>query len=176
MSPAFLLALSPLAGLAVDAVACVLAYRLRPQRGLLSAEYVGLAAGAGSTALLFALLAPFLTGPRGEALGRAFLALASFAALGYCHFHFVNLGETARRIRLLRELKIAGGALSHAELVARYGAREVVERRLARLVGTGQIVRRGDRYYAAGSAVAAMAACMLRLKKLLLGRATEHGA
>ena len=24
--------------------------------------------------------------------------------LGYCYFHFVNLGETARRVRIVREL------------------------------------------------------------------------
>jgi hypothetical protein len=45
-----------------------------------------------------------------------------YFALSYCYFHFVNLGETARRIRMLRELYASHEGLTVGEILDRYNA------------------------------------------------------
>ena len=172
----YLLALSPIAGLAVNALSLVACCRFRPSFGLLRSEYIAFFVGA-----MFVLFMNVLVMQRepqpgiASFAGHGILNFLSYGALGYCHFHFVNLGETARRIRMLRELFAAGGALSHRDLLARYGAREIVEKRIARLINSGQVVVRGQRYYIGGSTVIGIARCMVGLKVLLLGRKSEHG-
>src|SRR6056300_1407260 len=54
----------------------------------------------------------------------------SYVCLGYCYFHFLNLGETARRIRLLRELYESPGGLSEAELLACYSGGDILSARM----------------------------------------------
>ena len=99
----------------------------------------------------------------------------TYAALGYCYFHFINLGETARRVRLMRELAEAGPAgLGKEELLSRYNARTMVEARFRRLLDNSQVVERNGRYYVGKPAVLWMARLVLLLKKLLLGRAGEN--
>jgi hypothetical protein len=172
----WLSALSPISGLALNATVQVASFRIRPSIGLLRSEYLGFAAGFACVAGIAgaAMVAPSGTGSPADAAFRALLSLCCYAALGYCHFHFVNLGETARRIRLLRELHEAGGALSHPDLVARYGAREIVERRIARLLGTGQVVLCEGRYHIRNPLVLTIARGMMALKMVLLKKGSEH--
>jgi hypothetical protein len=56
------------------------------------------------------------------------------------------MGETARRIRILRELVASDHSPTFEELVARYGAHEIVDRRLERLIGAGQVACVDGRY------------------------------
>lgn len=99
--------------------------------------------------------------------------IITYAALGYGYFHFVNLGETARRIRLLRELYDSEAGLSMSELLARYSSREVLNRRMDRLTGTGQIVRRNSRLYIGKQTVLYMAKIIVLMKLLFLGKRSE---
>ncbi len=62
----------------------------------------------------------------------------SLTVFSYGYYHFLNMCRTARRIRLLTELIEAGGQIAEAELMRRYPAREMVERRLFRLEESGQ--------------------------------------
>jgi hypothetical protein len=55
-------------------------------------------------------------------------------ALGYCFFHFINLGETACRIRILIELSESDYGLSRNEILERYDASYVVNVRLQRMI------------------------------------------
>lgn len=154
-------AASPVAGLVVNCAAQVLLCR-RSGR-LLKSVYRGFAAGAAACALACGFNAELLP------------ALTSYGALGYCYFHFLNLGETARRIRIVRELAEAGPAgLTREELLARYNARAMVETRFARLLNTSQVVESEGRLFVEKPAVLRMARIMLFLKKLLLGRSAER--
>lgn len=172
----WLSALSPALGLAVNVAVQVASFRARPAMGLLRSEYLGFAAGLAGVAAAEWAGWTLRTGaaPPVDAAFRALLSLGCYAALGYCHFHFVNLGETARRIRLLRELHDAGGALTRAELVARYGAREIVAKRVARLLGTGQVVLRKGRYHVGNPVVLTIARGTVAMKRILLGKGSEH--
>lgn len=172
MSPAYVIALAPLAALAANVAAQIAAFRLHRRGGLLRSELIGFAAGGAVLALVHASAAgPPL--PPGEA-GALFAAnLLCYGALGYGYFHFGNLGETARRVRIVRELLEAPGGLTLEQIVQRYDAREIFDRRLARLTGTGQIVLRDGRYFIASPVLAAMARGVLLLKLLFLGAGSE---
>lgn len=153
--------LAPVIGLGVNFAAQAI-YCRRSGR-LLKSVYRGFAAGAAACALACGLNSGLLP------------ALVTYGALGYCYFHFINLGETARRIRIVRELAEAGPAgLSAAELLARYNARMMVEARFARLLNNSQVVEKEGRYYVGKPAVLYMARILLFMKKALLGRTSER--
>jgi hypothetical protein len=99
--------------------------------------------------------------------------LMTYGALSYGYFHFLNLGETARRVRILREIVEANRPLSLAEILERYDAREVVRNRLERLTGKGQVLFRDGRYTVARETVLRMAQAVDWLKRLLLGRVEQ---
>lgn len=102
--------------------------------------------------------------------------LLCYGAFGYCYFHFINLGETARRIRLVRELYESPGGLSEAELLQRYNSREILAVRMARLLGSGQLVSRGGRYFTGKPAVLLMAKTITFLKLVIIGKKSEFDA
>lgn len=99
--------------------------------------------------------------------------IITYAALGYGYFHFVNLGETARRIRLLRELHDSEAGLSMSDLLARYSSHEVFNRRMDRLIGARQVVRRDSRLYIGKRTVLYMAKTIVLMKLLLFGKRSE---
>ena len=96
-----------------------------------------------------------------------------YAALGYCYFHFVNLGETARRIRILREIGEEDDGLSVDGLLKRYSARQIIEKRLARLLDNGQIVLKDNRYYIGNPVMLSISRIILFLKYFVLGKKSE---
>ncbi len=66
-------------------------------------------------------------------------------ALAYTYFHFFNMSETARRIRLLYEIYHSGSLT--AETINRlYRTSDVIHLRLKRLVDLKQLVFRGGYY------------------------------
>jgi hypothetical protein len=99
--------------------------------------------------------------------------IITYGALGYGYFHFVNLGETARRIRLLRELYDSEGGLSISDLLARYNSREVLNRRMDRLTVTRQVFRRNGRLYIGKRTVLYMAKILVLMKMLFIGKKSE---
>ena len=65
--------------------------------------------------------------------GRLYLALLHLALGGFL-FHFMTLPDRSVTLRIFVELRLApGGALSFAELTARYGVRTMIQSRLAQL-------------------------------------------
>ncbi len=124
---------------------------------------------AGAVAGLALLLLPGLPGP----LGLWAANLLIYGAFCYVYFHWNNMGETARRIRLLRELDAAPDGLSQAELLGRYPAREILERRLTRLIDGGQIVEREGRLALSGRLVLLTARLVALAKRIVLGRRSE---
>jgi hypothetical protein len=153
----------PLIALFVNAALTVAIFRLK-LLPLLKAVYAGFIAG------VLALFALELTA---GSLNCAVPDLFVYCALGYCHFHFINLGETARRIRILRELCENPGGLLREELMSRYNARGIVAARLARLAGNGQLVLKDGRYVSGGRAALAMARVLGFMKRALLRRSDD---
>lgn len=72
-------------------------------------------------------------------------SLVVYNALAYSYFHVFNMGETSRRIRVLSEI-CASKQLKASEISSVYGATEILDLRLERLLSMNQIKRSDDRY------------------------------
>lgn len=70
-----------------------------------------------------------------------------YSSLGYCYFHFINIGETGRRIRILSELYHSEKGLTYNEIVQRYNSKEIIEKRMNRLINNSQVINRDGIYY-----------------------------
>ena len=125
----------------------------------------------GGIFLLVALHLLLLPMPLLEQAAALVLNLLIYGSLGYGYFHFVNLGETARRIRILREFDIAGGSLTLTELKARYNASTILEVRLSRLLRKKQLREEGGNLFIALPQVLWMSQALVGLKRVYLKRA-----
>jgi hypothetical protein len=95
--------------------------------------YVTIIAVALATAPAAAFADRWLFGKPLDADGRLFLALL-YLALGGFLFHFMTLPDRSVTLRVFVELRSApDGALSFADLNARYGVRTMIDSRLAQL-------------------------------------------
>jgi hypothetical protein len=108
-----------------------------------------------------------------EFIGQITLSTISYVALGYGYFHFINLGETARRVRILTELWESDGGLSMSELLERYDASDIINVRLQRMIHNKQIVLENGRYYIGRPIMLYMAKVMVMMKVILLKRRGE---
>ncbi|MBU2489883.1 MAG: hypothetical protein KKA60_10885 [Proteobacteria bacterium] len=155
---------SPVAGLAVD-VAIQVAWH-RVQKKLLRSVAAGFACGLAATFFLDAwALAAWRAGDPWVLLANALI----FCALGYGYFHFINLGETARRIRILLEIRAAGGSLSQDRILDAYNARAMVRARLARLKGKRQVLWENGRLKARPSFLLVAVRVMALFRRVLFG-------
>jgi len=96
-----------------------------------------------------------------------------YACLSYNYFHFVNLGETARRIRIIREIYDSPNGLTKEEILQRYNAREILGLRMGRLLSKGQIHLKEGRYFINNPTMLAISNIIIFLKKAILGKVSE---
>lgn len=165
--------MTPVIGLVINASVQMLSFRFVAKLGLLKSEYIGFVAGLFSIFLIeFYILSTVLI-PVIEITALLITNLITYTALGFCYFSFVNLGETARRIRILRELYDSKAGLSMEELLQRYNAKEIIERRINRLVNNGQIIYKDGRYYIGSPVMLSMAKIIVMMKMLLLNKRSE---
>jgi hypothetical protein len=170
---------APVLGLLV----CVAAHILlsRHARGLRRDLAVAVAAGVGFAATATAAWAATDVSDPGSVLdawSSGIMWALTYLALTYAYiFGFFNLGESARRIRLLIELRAAGAqGLTLERLLAAYNAEMILDARLRRLLAAGQIVARGGRYHIQSRSMLRGARALVLLKRLYLGAPTEFEA
>jgi hypothetical protein len=101
--------------------------------------------------------------------------LIIYLSLSYCYFHFVNLAVTARRIRLLRDLNNSEDGMTMDEILLQYNSRDMVQNRIERLVNSGQVIYKNNRYYIGRPAMLWSARIILIMKQLVLGKKSEFG-
>lgn len=163
-----LLAAAPVLGLAVDFAAHTLAARVfsRPAPAILTGIALGFAATAVTTvAGLLQRDAAFL-----DAAALAVFNAVGFLALAYGYFNFVNLNMTSLRIRLLHEFLETDRGLSRSEVLGRYDARELIERRIARLTEQKHAEERDGRFYLRPTVLLPIASTLDLLKWIVLRR------
>lgn len=152
----------PSIAIAVNMAAQIASYQLRKEWGLLGSLLAGFGLG------LLVLIG--LTAVNLDGLDQVVANFVLYGGFGYVYFHFNNMGETARRVRLVRELDRVPEGLNMGELLARYAAREVIDRRIGRLLASGQIVERDGRLHLGNPSVLAMARMVGVAKRLVHGR------
>jgi len=167
------LGLVPFVALLACIVAHVLVSRALPElprhHGLVLGALAGLAALAG---LGWGLASQ---ADRTDRMGLGVAWTLTYMSLVYWYvFGFFNLGESARRIRLLVELRAAGErGLTRAEILAAYNARMIVDARLGRLLAGGQVVERDGRYFIGKPLMLCGAKALVLLKLVFLGAPSE---
>ncbi|QPJ65337.1 MAG: hypothetical protein G3M78_08010 [Candidatus Nitrohelix vancouverensis] len=165
--------LSPFIGLAVNLAVQVASYRLIARLALLQSLFVGCGAGWLGLGLFEGGLLT-ATDRDGISFAAQFVVNSTiYFLLAYNYFHFINMGETARRIRILRELHESENGLSQEEILERYNAQDMIRLRMQRLLNNGQIIQKGGRYYIANPTVLRIAQCVTWLKWIMLGKRSE---
>ena len=165
--------LSPLLGLTVNVVSQLLSSRYAKELGLLKSVLIGFFCGftvvIAIESAYFAVTELSLL----ELLGQLTLNSIIYGSLGYCYFHFINLGETARRVRIVRELFEFKNGLTMHELCQRYNSSEIINARLERMMRNKQIVNRGERYYIGKPVMLYIAKAIVLMKLVLLKKRGE---
>ena len=171
--PEIIQAFNPVIGLAVNVSIQVLSFRCWPGLGLLKSVFLGFGASllylVGSD---YFLLVESSSRPMDAFLLDLAANVITCGALGYCYFHFINLGETGRRIRIVRELLSADG-LTLQELLQLYNTSDMVEIRLARLLNNGQIAEREGKLIIKNQFLLRASQVMVLMKRIILGKTSE---
>ncbi len=98
------------------------------------------------------------------------LGVATYLALAFGFWAFLNLNITSMRIRILRELLRAGGSIALSDMPVLYTAPERLRRRLERLEKGGQIMCKDGRWLLSSWQVLAVARCIGALRTFILPR------
>ncbi|MBI5204835.1 MAG: hypothetical protein HZA11_07960 [Nitrospirae bacterium] len=173
MEASYLEVLSPVIGLVINVLFQVLGFRYIANIGLLKSIFLGFAVGLFSVITLEAYGFFTMAKSTQDFIALIIVNLVTYSALGYCYFHFLNLGETARRIRIVRELYDSEGGLSLEGILERYSARDIVQKRFERLLNNRQIIEKDGRYYIGSPVMLVMANIMVAMKLLFLGKESE---
>ncbi len=164
----FLHILSPILGLLSNSISQLFVCRYVAKCGLFKSVVVGFLCGISG--LFFIEAAYFINASVStlEMLCQIVVNLIAYTGLAYCYFNFINLGETARRIRIVRELFESQNGFSLEELLERYNASTIIDLRLQRMISKGQIVCRGGRYYIGKPLMLIIAKTIIVMKLILL--------
>ena len=164
---------SPIIGLGANLICQVCASRYTKGLGFLKSVYAGFAVGL----LISVFIGLYCLGqaslPLSDEVAYVFVNVVTYFALGFGYFTFVNLGQTGRRIRISRELYESKNGLSAEEMLKRYSAKDIIEKRIKRLIGTGQIIYKGGRYYIGSPVMLFMARTIVAMKLIVLGKRSE---
>ncbi|MBI5042547.1 MAG: hypothetical protein HZC10_01655 [Nitrospirae bacterium] len=169
----YLQVLNPVLGLMINVIVQVICSRFIQRLGLLKTVFLGFFVGMLSV-LMIELYIFFATSAHFTDFFMMFAAnFIAYASLGYCYFHFINLGETARRIRILGEIYDSKDGLSLEEILQRYNAKEIVEKRISRLLNNGQVILKNGRYYIGNPIMLMINRIIVAMKLMLLGKRSE---
>lgn len=164
-----LVALGPLAGLAVEVVTHIAVAWLTGGRRIALSLLAGIAAGLLATAALtgagFARMNPISL----DAVALAAMNLAAYLALAYGYFNFVNLNMTSLRIRILLELRESPDGLTTAGLRELYRPDYLIQRRIDRLTAQGYLAEQDGRFRLRGRGLLHLARAITALKWVVLG-------
>lgn len=173
LAAALLAPILPLAALAVNVAIQLLIVRAAPSRGIAPSIGAGFLAGLTTVVVGDALLPVATPGSPADRAAVSLADLVAYLCLAYCYFNFLNLGITARRIRLMIELLDAPAGLTWQEIVEVYDARRMVGARIGRLLLGGQIRERDGRYTVGNPLLLSAARAIVLLKLLFLGTRSE---
>lgn len=163
------LVLAPVIGLAAYCLIHLLAAQVSRGPSPYPALVGAFAPGLLATALVSGWALHAMEAPWADVVGYGLLNLATYGALGWGYFHFVNLCIASLRIRVLEEIAEAGGEMDAAALLTRYNTEGMIELRISRLTSGGHLVVRDDRYHSGKPQFLLAARFFDLLRSLILG-------
>lgn len=161
--------------LVITALVQLASVRLSGARiGVVLSLFVGFAAGIAALTIGEVVLCARGNGSLADNIALGLANAVLFVCCWYFYFHFINIGEASLRIRVLREVaRHSGKPLDH--LLGVYNVQTVVETRVERLVGGGQLLREGGRLFPGKPRLIVVSKAFAFLRLLLLGRAANKG-
>lgn len=160
----------PIVSTGANVLAQILSYKYILVQRLLRSEYFGFLCGV----IVLAALQVFdRQGSPIEWTAMFCANLIVYLCLSYVYFHFINLGETARRIRILRELYDAPNGLTREQLLRKYNSKGIVDIRLARLINNNQVRIKDGRLYIGNKTILLISRVLVLLKRVVLGKRSE---
>lgn len=163
----------PIICLTVNVLVQVISFRYIANLKLLKSIFTGYAVGLATIFILelYVFFIPSI--PVKDFFSILAVNIITYSSLSYCYFHFLNLGETARRIRILMEIYDSKDGLSMDEILIRYNAKEIIERRINRLINSGQVIYKDGRYFIGNPIMLLMSKIIIAMKLILLGKKSE---
>lgn len=166
----YLQVLNPILCLMINILIQAIGFRYIKNLGLLGSVFLGFINGLIILFILEIYISFRLSLLLIDSLSLFIVNTLTYSLLGFCYFNFINLGETARRIRILRELYDSPKGLSLEEILERYNAKKIVEVRMHRLMNNGQIIYKDGKYYIDSPIMLFMAKLIVMMKLILLGK------
>ena len=164
---------TPVLGLVINVLVQIISFRVILKSGLLKTVFLGFFAGFLYLLLIESYIFFVMPVSFMDFLMILLANAITYASLGYCYFHFINLGETARRIRILREIYDSKDGLTMEEILQKYNSKEIVDKRIGRLINNGQVLYKNGRYYIGNPTMLIITKIIVAMKLLLLGRRSE---
>lgn len=138
--------LAPVAGMGVNILAHVIASRIHRGHGQIKCLLYGFILGLTFTLFLASGVYSGKTGKL-DFSGYVLMDIISYIAFAYGYFHFVNINIASLRIRILREIIDLPQGLSEKDLLSRYNAEQIVNRRIDSLVSSDQLIEKEGCYF-----------------------------
>ncbi len=147
MSPDFLHALSPMVALVVSMSSQLVGLRNISKLNFYKSVLFGF--GWGFLVLL-GLEIYFIPLEQGSITNLAAIVFVNFFCyfiMQSCYFLLINMGVSALRVRLLDELYKSDKGLTMEEIIGRYSSKEIVQKRIDKLMAARQIDVKGNRCF-----------------------------
>jgi hypothetical protein len=161
--------LAPLAGLALTVLTQIVIVHV--SRGKVGASIIiGIFCGLAMTLAAIALGRAETPGATDGFVDTWLLGSATYLALAFGFWAFLNLNITSMRIRILRQLLRAGGRMALSDMAVSYTPAERLRRRLERLEKGGQIMCEDGRWRLRSWQVLAVARCVDAWRGFILPR------
>ncbi|MGA9755832.1 MAG: hypothetical protein WBV23_11915 [Desulfobaccales bacterium] len=164
---------TPIFGMTINVVIQILGFRIKSNLSLLHTIYLGFLSGLITMIVLDLAIQAHYKNSFHYFVGIFITNIIIYGSLGYCYFNFNNLGETARRIRLLREIYDSEDGLTPLELNKLYSGKEVIAHRMARLLNNKQVILINDKYLIGNPTVLCIANIIIFLKFMVIGKKSE---
>lgn len=165
--------LSSIIGLIFNVIIQVICYMILPKFGLLKSIFAGFIFGFIGLVFIETKILFIIKDLQIDFYFGLTANILTYLALSYCYFHFINWGETARRIRIMREIYDSGGGLALEDILKRYNAKEIIDKRIGRLINNKQIILHDDKYYIGNSSMLIITKIITSLKKIIMGKKSE---
>ena len=169
MNGPWTITLAPLAGLALTVLTQIVVVHV--SRGKVGASIIiGIFCGLAMTLAVIALGCAETPGATDGFVDTWLLGSATYLALAFGFWAFLNLNITSMRIRILRQLLRAGGRMALSDMAVSYTPAERLRRRLERLEKGGQIMCDDGRWRLRSWQVLAVARCVEAWRSFILPR------
>ena len=122
--------------------------------------------------ILATLIAVVLMSPSDRIAALA-IAVLAYGSWWYAFINLVQSLESSLRVRLLGEIRAAGGSMSVGTLQSIYNDSFLLRLRLERLITSGAVIERDGRLFVNSRGLVVIACTFNFMKMILLGRLSE---